>query len=64
MFYIANLNQDIMGLFDEFIKSLTEYGKKEGFRLWIGKTGNPYIKKGGNGRKGRTIAFFNFNKKK
>ena len=36
-----------MGLFDSFITYLTEGGKKEGFRLWEGKSGS-YIKKGGN----------------
>lgn len=51
-----------MGLFDSFIKHLTESGKKGGFRLWEGKSGS-YIKKGGKGRKGETISFFR-NKKK
>ena len=46
-----------MGLFDSFITYLTEGGKKEGFRLWEGKSGS-YIKKGGSGRKGKTISFF------
>ncbi|WP_217875943.1 hypothetical protein, partial [Flavobacterium sp. FPG59] len=47
----------IMGLFDNFITFLTEGGKKEGYRLWEGKSGS-YIKKGGSGRKGKTISFF------
>jgi hypothetical protein len=28
-------------------------------RLWVGKTGI-YIKRGGNGRKGKTLAYFPF----
>ena len=47
-----------MGRFDGFIKFLTGNAKKDGYRLWVGKTGNSYIKKGGNGRKGPTISFF------
>ncbi len=46
-----------MGIFDGFIKYLTEDAKKDGFRLWVGKTGNSYIKKGGKGRGGTTISF-------
>ncbi|WP_166778537.1 hypothetical protein [Flavobacterium psychrophilum] len=53
-----------MGIFDEFTKYLTENAKKDGFRLWVGKTGNQYIKKGGNGRKGPVFAFFNVKKNK
>lgn len=45
-----------MGLFAELLKYLTEGGKKEGLRLFEGKSGS-YIKKNGNGRKGKTIFF-------
>ncbi|WP_156340082.1 hypothetical protein [Nonlabens sp. YIK11] len=31
----------------------------EGGRVWIGSTGNPYVKKGGNGRGGPTVTWFN-----
>ena len=47
-----------MGIFDGFMRYLTEVANKEGFRLWVGKTGNSYIKRGGNGRIGQTISFF------
>ena len=46
-----------MELFDFFFSLLTVEGKKEGFKLWEGKIGS-YIKKGGSGRKGKTISFF------
>lgn len=45
-----------MSLFDSIIDFLTEGGKKQGIRLWKGKSGT-YIKQGGNGRKGKTLFF-------
>ncbi len=42
--------------------SLTEFAKKNGYRVWIGITGNIYLKKGGNGRNGITILFENIKK--
>ena len=43
--------------------NLTEFAKKNGYRIWKGITGNLYLKKGGNGRKGITILFENIKKK-
>ena len=45
-----------MGLFDDILKYLTEGGKKEGLRLFEGKSGS-YIKKNGKGREGKTLFF-------
>ena len=43
--------------------NLTEFAKKNGYRIWKGITGNLYLKKGGNGREGITILFENIKKK-
>lgn len=47
-----------MGLFDLFNKNY-ELNKASDTRTWISKkTGNIYLKSGGNGRNGKTIAWW------